>query len=332
MNHSLERPLVSAVVVNHNGLRFLEKLFVSLEGQTYQMIEVVCVDSGSTDESVVFMRNRFPLVKVIASTNRGFGAACNVGARQASGKYIFFLNEDMHLPSTFVAEMLAEYQRYQMQDTQIGALACSHYGYDGSAGPDIYPGKIDLFGYPGPVHPPELQGTFIPGCPFFIRRKIFLASGGFCEHLFLYGDDTDLSWRLGLLGYHNYSVPGVYFCHYNGASIPGFPPRKIYYFIFATLVAIYNNYSWWVMPLALILSCLYALLVILPGLVIVTRGQVAYAGAVIQALWDFFVAVPRLATCRRRIQWQRVVSDREFFRSSVQLRPSFLATRAYRRL
>lgn len=324
--------LISAIVVNHNGERFLEKSLSSLVQQTYQPCEVLCVDSGSTDNSVAYVRGRFPTVRLIQSSNRGFGAACNLGVGHARGEYVFFLNEDMHVPPTFVADLYQAYRECHARDPMIGALGCSQSRYDGQIAFTVWPGKLDPFGYPGPVRPPQERGGFIPGCPFFIRRALFVKSGGFCEHLFLYGDDTDLSWRLILMGYHQYSAPDIHLRHFDAASVPGFPPRKIYFFVYSTLVGIYNNYSALLMPWFIGLSAAYTLVVILPGLLILTRDKLAYGGAVLRALADFMRSVARLQTCRRRAQQQRVMSDVAFLRAYVQLTPSLWATRAYRRL
>lgn len=325
-------PLISVIVVNYNGRRFLEKAITSLKHQTYQSLEIILVDSGSADDSVSYARQNFPNVHIIPSTNRGFGAACNLGVRQAHGHYVFFLNEDMHVPSTFVSGLFTRYQQLKARDPQIGALACSQNRYEGGPAFTVWPGKLDPFGYPGPVRPPHERGGFIPGCPFFIDRALFLKSGGFCEHLFLYGDDTDLSWRLLLMGYHHYSAPDIHLYHFDAASLPGFPPRKIYFFVYATLVGIYNNYSAPVMPFFLGLSAGYALVVIVPGLLIFTSAKMAYGKTVLRALADFVRSMPRLATCRHRTQQQRILSDVAFIRTYVQLAPSLLATRSYRRL
>lgn len=325
-------PLISIIVVNYNGERFLEKSFSSLRRQTHQPCEVIFVDSGSQDNSVAFTRTHFPEVQVIASSNRGFGAACNLGAHHASGKYVLFLNEDIHVPPTYVEELFNAYTAIHQRDKHIGALTSSHDAYDGSRKPDIRPGKIDPFGYPEPIRGSDEYAAFIPGCPFFMPRELFIKSGGFCEHIFLYNDDTDLSWRLALMGYHQYSAPHVRLYHWDAASMPGFPPQKIYYFVYSTLVCIFNNYSIVSLPFFLGLNLLYTIFAIQLGLLIFSKGNFEYSRAIFRGIADFFRKAPLMIPFRRRVQQMRVINDVEFISQYMHFRPSLLAARSHRKL
>lgn len=324
--------MVSAIVVNYNGKRWLPKLLSALQNQTYPEVEIIVVDSGSVDESVNFVRDHWPEVKLIPASNRGYGAACNDGARQARGEYVFFLNEDMYVDPEFVEELVASYLAIKKQDPKIGALACSQYHWDRTPRPPIRPGKVDIFSYPGPVKPPGRRGGFIPGSPFFIPRALFLESGGFCPHIFLYNDDTDLSWRLVLMGYRQYAAPQVIIYHYDAASMPGMPPKKIYYYVYSTLICIFNNYSAPWLPVFLVLNLFYTMLAILPGLLIFTNDRSAYTRAVVRGIYDFTKKVPAMLEWRRQVQRRRVISDRQFLTHYVRIVPSLLASRAYRRL
>gem|GEM_PF-1680846 len=332
MMENASRALVSIIVVNYNGERFLEKAFTSLRQQTYQPCEVIFVDSGSKDNSVAFTRTHFPEVQVIASSNRGFGAACNLGAHHAKGSYILFLNEDIHVPPTYVEELFNAYGAIHQRDKRIGALTSSHDTYDGTRKPDIRPGKIDPFGYPAPVRGSEEYAALIPGCPFFMSRQLFLKSGGFCENIFLYNEDTDLSWRLALMGYHQYSAPHVRLYHWDAASLPGFPPQKIYYFVYSTLVCIFNNYSIVFLSFFLILNLLYTVFAIQLGLLIFSKGNIEYSRAIFSGIFDFFRKASGMIPFRRRVQQMRVISDIEFISRYMHFRPSLLVARSYRKL
>lgn len=332
MNQSSSSPLVSAIVVNYNGQRFLEKLFSSIQNQTYPHVEILCVDSGSTDTSVGFVRTRFPHIKLILSTNKGYGAGCNVGVKEALGQYVFFLNEDMYMDPEFIQQLVSNYQTIHQQDPTIGALACSHYHYEKKPRPSVLPGNLDIFSYPGPIKPPTNRGGFIPGSPFFMPRALFVQSGGFCPHIFLYNDDTDLSWRLLLMGHRQYSAPDVHIYHYDGASMPGFPPKKIYYFVYSTFICIFNNYSAPLIPVFFLLNLLYTVGAILPGLLIFSSNKLVYASAVGRAIYDFFRRVPVMFEFRRHVQSLRKISDWQFMANYLQLTPSLIATKSYKRL
>ncbi len=328
-------PLVSVVVVNHNGRRFLERCLTSLRAQTYPHCELLFVDTESTDDSVAFVRATFPSVLVVPTPNRGFGSACNVGARRAQGTYVAFVNEDMHFPHEYVADLLGEYQRIRRDDPEIGALATSEYAYDGRPHayfPETIPGKIDPFGFPVVNPARSRQGAFIPGCPFFMERSLFLESGGFCEQIFLYGDDTDLSWRLTLFGKHNYAAPQLHLFHYEGGSLKGYPPRKVTYILASTLVTIFNNYSLPFLLVFLPLSLIFILVFVTLGLLVTSRGNVAYGLAPFRAVFAFFHALPPSLPFRAFVQRRRRISDITFMRRHMTPIPGLLASRAYRKL
>ena len=104
----MKKPLVSVVVLNFNGKKLLKGFFESVYNQSYKNIEIIFVDNGSKDGSVLFVRNKFPQIKLISnSSNLGFSEACNQGALVAKGKYIFFLNNDARLEINSLGRMVS---------------------------------------------------------------------------------------------------------------------------------------------------------------------------------------------------------------------------------
>src|SRR5438045_7396144 len=90
-------PLVSVIVLNYNGLRYLDDCFRSLLDLDYPAasLELLLVDNGSTDESLAFMAAHFPQVRVHRlAQNIGFAAGNDAGAEVARGEYLAFLNND----------------------------------------------------------------------------------------------------------------------------------------------------------------------------------------------------------------------------------------------
>src|ERR1700743_1394831 len=101
--------LISVIIVNYRVKYFLELCLHSVEKAMKGMeAEIIVVDNHSNDDSLDYLRPRFPRVLFLAnSENTGFGRANNQALEQAQGKYVLFLNPDTILPEDFTALCLA---------------------------------------------------------------------------------------------------------------------------------------------------------------------------------------------------------------------------------
>jgi glycosyltransferase involved in cell wall biosynthesis len=100
-----ERPLVSVIIPNHNYAKTLGECLAAVFDQTYQPLEVIVVDDGSTDDSVAVAK-RFPC-RLERTANGGVSAARNLGARLGNGEILFFLDSDIQLRPDAVATAVA---------------------------------------------------------------------------------------------------------------------------------------------------------------------------------------------------------------------------------
>ncbi|MBU3593263.1 glycosyltransferase family 2 protein [Polynucleobacter sp. 71A-WALBACH] len=92
--------LVSILINNYNYGRFLADCIRSAIGQTYQPIEVIVVDDGSTDDSLEIANTFSDQIKIISKANGGQGSAYNAGFKASSGQVIIFLDsDDLLLPN-----------------------------------------------------------------------------------------------------------------------------------------------------------------------------------------------------------------------------------------
>ena len=120
MMHNHEWPFVSVIVLNFNGLVFLERCLFSLEQLDYprERLEVILVDNASTDGSVAFVRDRFPRAKIVQNeSNLGFAAGNNVGIRASKGRYIALLNNDTRVEKDWLTELVKVCE----EDPSVGA-------------------------------------------------------------------------------------------------------------------------------------------------------------------------------------------------------------------
>lgn len=206
---------LSIIIVSYNTKKFLRDCLNSLYTNTKGVkFEVIVVDNRSTDGSQQMLVKHFPKVKLIRSDqNLGFGRANNLGAKQAKGKYLLFLN-----PDTLIApDSIKESIELANQTTKLGAMTIRLLFDDGSIQPTggYFPTLLRLLAWHtgldelpilkqllGPIHPPasfythSFEPDWITGAFMLIPNNIFKEVGGFDKQIFMYGDDLELCYRL----------------------------------------------------------------------------------------------------------------------------------------
>jgi len=192
---------VSVVVVNYNCKKWFDRFFPSLRAQTiFDHTEVIMVDNTSRDGSAEICETEMATwpngVFLPTGGNYGFGGGSNRGAEIARGKYLFFLNPDVWLEPNCLEELVRHAESHGAK--VVGPLVLD---YDSDNVQVMGASGFDLFGGMIPVRPGG-QGDrlFAIGTFFFIERELFQKLGGFDEELFLYNEETDLSWRTWIAG------------------------------------------------------------------------------------------------------------------------------------
>jgi len=223
-------PLVSVIVLNYNGSKFLDDCFASLSQVSYPNYEVILADNCSTDGSVEFTEKNFPKVKILSNKeNIGFAAGNNRGARLAKGKYLFFLNNDTKVKTDFLNFLVEAAEK----DDKVAICACKILTFEGkeeanlnytSEGKDVgCTGRSsDIYGWQGWEGPV----FFAEGSALFIRKDVFDALGGFDEKHFIFLEDLDLAWRAQLSGFKVKAVPEAAIYHFAGGTVTGGRGRK----------------------------------------------------------------------------------------------------------
>ncbi|MDZ8188160.1 MAG: glycosyltransferase family A protein [Nostoc sp. ChiSLP02] len=87
-------PLVSVIIPVYNCNQYLAQAIESVLSQTYQPIEIIVVDDGSTDNSAEVAKHYAPLIRYCFQSNAGSGAARNRGIELAQGEFFAFLDAD----------------------------------------------------------------------------------------------------------------------------------------------------------------------------------------------------------------------------------------------
>ncbi len=217
------RPRVSVIVVNWNGRAHLEACFSSLLASDYptHLLELICVDNGSTDDSREWLAGRFPAVRVVAlDENRGFTGGNAAGVAAATGDVFVFVNNDMKFEPTMVSRLV---------DALDGDAACAGarvMSWDGTS-IDFVRGtsSFEARGFQeqfGQAYEPgmALAESFFPnGGAFAVTRRAYEDAGGFDPALFAYYDDIDLGWRLRMAGHGIRTMPDAVAYHRHGATV-----------------------------------------------------------------------------------------------------------------
>jgi glycosyltransferase involved in cell wall biosynthesis len=101
-----DRPLVSVIIPNYNHARYVGEAIQSVLEQSYQPIEIIVVDDGSTDESRDVISAFSENIQSIYQKNQGLSAARNTGIRAASGEYISLLDADDLYEADFISTLI----------------------------------------------------------------------------------------------------------------------------------------------------------------------------------------------------------------------------------
>ncbi len=305
-NHDVMKEQISIIVLNYNGVSFLQKCFASIFKQDYPHLEVILVDNASTDNSVDFVKKTFPKVKIIQNKiGLGFAGGNMVGVKAATSKKVLLVSNDTWLPKDLVSTLNSYYDSHNLQ-----VVAPHQGGYDGT---ENMPAStlLDPLGHhtysPGSSQKP----FYLTGVCLFCERDFYLKTKGMDADFFLYIEDADWFWRIQLLGYSFDYVPNAYIFH-SGAGSSGGHDKKILktnIFMFRnrnTLYMLLKNYS------------LISLIIILPIYLLINTAEIFFFSlmrkwSIVHAYIQSWVEViQNWSTIMKKRQWiqkKRVVSD-----------------------
>jgi len=191
---------------------------------------VIVVDNDSHDNSRDVVRRDFPWVRWIQSEqNLGFGRANNLGAKHATGKYLFLLNSDTVLLNNAI-KIFYDYYEQNNHNGCIGAIGS--YLLDDKLQPNHSYGSFPSvksewlylfrFGQIKNISTEiELSVDYITGADLFIPRDVFNLLEGFDRNIFMYYEETDLQNRMSKLGLRRIVIAGPKIIHKDGSSFGG---------------------------------------------------------------------------------------------------------------
>ena len=314
-NQSFEEAIipVSVIIVTWNNAAHLQSCMTSLLAQTYCNFEVIIIDNGSTDETILGLEEKYPTLNLHVErlgSNLGFANANNIGARLAQGKWLALLNADAFPKPDWLARLI------EVGEKMPNSFFASRQIQANS--PGLLDGEGDMYHISGlawrrhyglPVEEKyEIEEIFSScAAAALYPRQIFLEAGGFDEDYFSYQEDVDLGFRLRLNGYRCYFVPQAVVYHVGSASTGKHSDFAIYYghrnLVWSYVKNMPAPLFWFFMPLHLIAN----------GVVFIRFFLTGHGKAIWRAKRDAICSLRLMLCKRKKIQRGRKASLREIY-------------------
>ncbi|SHE69779.1 glycosyltransferase family 2 protein [Chryseobacterium takakiae] len=194
--------MVKIIIVNYNSDKWIDRCLYSID-QAGLIEHTVIVDNASTDNSVLFIEQRFPKVQLIKLyTNLGFGQANNIGIKKAyeqGADYVFLMNQDVYITPETINQLV----KIAKKNPDFGILSPIHLNGNGS--------ELD-FGFSNYIVPlkceklysdiflqnlaPLYELPFVNAAAWLLTRKCIEKVGGFSPSFYHYGEDDNYCQRV----------------------------------------------------------------------------------------------------------------------------------------
>lgn len=303
---------VAVVILNWNGRGFLEKFLPSVIACNNSFSEIIVADNNSTDDSIDFLKQHYPQVRlVINKVNGGFAKGYNDALKHIDAEYYVLLNSDVEVTTGWIEGVI------DLMDADKTIAACQPkirmfdnkkmFEYAGAAG-----GFIDKYAYPfcrGRIleYLEEDKGQYndvreifwATGACMFVRADKFKEVDGFDEDFFAHMEEIDLCWRLKNLGYKIMYSPHSTVYHVGGGTLNKTSPRKTYLNFRNNLFLIYKNHP----PQFFFLKLFFRMVLDgIAGAKFILSGQFAHCWAIVKAHFSFYGSLNKLIQKRKLLK------------------------------
>lgn len=234
-------PSVAVVILNWNGKAYLEQFLPGILQSKYDNLQIIVGDNASTDDSVSFVQEKFPGVKIISNeVNYGFAGGYNKVLERVDADYFILLNSDVEVTPNWIQPVIDLME----SDATIAAAQPkikwyndkNQFEYAGAAG-----GYLDIYAFPfcrgrlfnvyeqdNGQYNDTREVFWASGAAFFIKSKCWKEAGGLDADLFAHMEEIDLCWRLKNLNYKVMYCPNAEVYHVGGGTLQTENPFKTY--------------------------------------------------------------------------------------------------------
>ena len=241
---------VSIITINYNGLKDTCELIETLPLED-KSIEVIVVDNASREDEVTALEQRYPQIKVIRSDkNLGFAGGNNLGIQAATGKYLFFINNDtvLHRGERILQPLIDRLD----SNPKIGAV-CPKIRFAWNPQPIQFAGYTPLsritmrnrslgfgeadYGQYDTPHPTP----YVHGAAMMVKREVIEQAGLMPECYFLYYEELDWSMMIRRAGYDIWYDPATTVFHKESQATGQDSPLRTYYITRNRLLFVRRN-------------------------------------------------------------------------------------------
>ena len=312
------QPTVSVVIPSRDGatprdgLTYLELILETLAEQSFRDFDVTVVDNGSTDNSVEYLRERWPDVRVVElADNAGFATAINRGVHASRGRYVALLNNDLELSPDWLKLLVGELER----DPGVGFVTGKIMRYDErdvieQAGHDFFTSghfePVGLDQRDTGQYDERRPTTIVTAAAALYRREALEAAGDFDDDYFLYCEDGDVCLRMLLCGYSGLYVPEPKAFHVRGGTVGSQSDLPRFYLVRNGLITLLKD-----MPASILLRSLPKIALYQYGRLIAARKE-GMARTTLRAYAAFVRAIPATLRKRPAVQRARRIRPAEF--------------------
>ena len=245
---------VAVVILNWNGRKFLEEFLPPLIAHTPSWVELVVADNASFDDSIDFVKEYFPQIRILINEeNYGFAKGYNVALRQIEAEYYCLLNSDIEVAPNWVEPIIDFLDNNPdvaiCQPKLLSFYEKNRFEYAGASG-----GFIDKFGYPfcrGRLfdmleedkhqYDDVVEIFWATGACMFVRANLYHELGGLDDDFFAHMEEIDFCWRVKNAGYKVMCCPQSIVYHVGGGSLPKSSPRKTFLNFRNNIILLYKN-------------------------------------------------------------------------------------------
>lgn len=292
---------VAIAILTWNGKHWLEKFLPNVI-QYSKEADIYVIDNASTDDTIPFLAEHFPMVKVIENgKNYGFAEGYNEGLKHIAADVYCLLNSDVEVTEGWLSPVLDCFQRDEhiaaVQPKILSYHQRNQFEFAGAAG-----GQIDNLGYPycrGRVfdeceedqgqYDDEVEIFWASGCALFIRSRDFWEEKGFDERFFAHQEEIDLCWRLKNKGRKIFYTYRSVVYHVGGGTLNKQNPQKTYLNFRNNLSMMLKNLPF---PHCLGLVFLRLYLDGIAGIRFGIKDGISHLWAVVRAHFGFYAQAP----------------------------------------